>query len=170
MFRYICPALEKERSLSLPIAIGTLQRRGEKNGKSKMNSKIKISKKVILKLAFFTAVIGVAALFDFYFDNSRVNVIEIETSLPEDEKEQGSILLINQNVNSGVKASVSKTVVRKPQLKSHDKYVQKYYQLRNYQVLKAEVQTQTTPLIDTYRYLAFKNYYYSIPDDDPLNS
>lgn len=130
---------------------------------------MKISKKVILKLALFAAVVGITAVFDFYFDNNRVDVKEIETGLPEDDKEQGSILLINQTINTGVKDSASKTVVRKPQLKSHDKYVQKYYQLRNFLVLKDEVQTQTTPLINTYHYLAFKNYFYSIPDD-PLNS
>jgi hypothetical protein len=159
------PRLKKERSLSRP-----LQRRGEKKGKIKMNINKKISKKEILKLALFAAVIGIAALFDFYFDNKRVDVNEIAASTPENEKEQGSILLINQTINSGVKVSACKTVVRKPQLKSHDKFVQRYYQLRNFQVLKAEVQTQTTPLINTYHYLAFKNYFYSIPDDDPLNS
>lgn len=130
----------------------------------------KISKKVILRLALFAAVIGVAALFDFYFDNNRLEISEIESNSTNDEKDRGSVLLINQTINSGAKASASKTIVRKPQLKSHDKLVQKYYQLRNYQVLKAEVQTQTTPLINTYHYLAFKNYFYSVPDDDPLNS
>lgn len=130
----------------------------------------KISKKVILRLALFAAVIGIAALFDIYFDDNRFEIEETENSSPKNEKEQGSVLLINQTVNTGAKTSVCKSVVRKPQLKSHDKLVQKYYQLRNYQVLKAELQTQTTPLISTYHYLAFKNYFYSIPDDNPLNS
>ena len=124
----------------------------------------------MLRLALFAAVIGIAALFDIYFDNNRVELNEFETSSPEDEKEQGSILLINQTINSGAKVSAGKTVVRNPQLKSHDKLVQKYYQLRNYQVLKAESQTQTTPLINSYHYLVFKNYFYSVPEDDPLNS
>lgn len=131
---------------------------------------MKISKNMVLRLAVFAAVIGIAALFDIYFDNNRIEIKEIESNSPKDEKEQSSILLINQNVNSGAKASASKTVVRKPQLKSHDKYVQKYYQLRNYQILKAEAQIQTAPIISTYHYLAFKNYFYSIPDDVPLNS
>ena len=124
----------------------------------------------MLRLALFAAVIGIAALFDIYFDNNRVEINEFETSSPEDEKEQGSILLINQTINSGAKVSAGKTVVRNPQLKSHDKLVQKYYQLRNYQVLKAESQTQTTPLINSYHYLVFKNYFYSVPEDNPLNS
>ena len=124
----------------------------------------------MLRLALFAAVIGIAALFDIYFDNNRVELNEFETSSPEDEKEQGSILLINQTINSGAKVSAGKTIVRNPQLKSHDKLVQKYYQLRNYQVLKAEAQTQTTPLINSYHYLVFKNYFYSVPEDNPLNS
>lgn len=134
-----------------------------------MNIKKIISKKLVVRLALFAAVIGIAALFDIYFDNNRIELKEIETN-SQDEKEQGSILLINQTINSGAKVTAGKTVVKKPQLKSHDKFIQKYYQLRNYQVLKAEVQTQTAPLINAYHYLAFKNYFYSIPDDIPLNS
>ena len=134
-----------------------------------MNIKKIISKKLVVRLALFAAVIGIAALFDIYFDNNRIELKEIETN-SQDEKEQGSILLINQTINSGAKVTAGKTVIKKPQLKSHDKFIQKYYQLRNYQVLKAEVQTQTAPLINAYHYLAFKNYFYSIPDDIPLNS
>ena len=125
---------------------------------------------MVVRLALFATVIGIAALFDIYFDNNRAELKEIETSAPEDEKGQGSILLINQTINSGAKVSAGKTIVRNPQLKSHDKLVQKYYQLRNYQVLKAEAQTQTTPLINSYHYLVFKNYFYSVPEDNPLNS
>ena len=123
-----------------------------------------------MQLALFAVVIGIATLFDIYFDNKHVEIEEIEANSTEDEKEQDSILLISQSTNLGAKTSVNKTVVRKIQLKSHDKFIQKYYQLRNYQVLKAEVQTQTTPLINNYHYLAFKNYFYSIPDDVPLKS
>ena len=116
------------------------------------------------------AVIGLASLFDIYFENDKVEIVEIEAGSSESEKEKDSILLISQSTNFGAKTSENKTWVRKLQVKSHDKFIQKYYQIRNYQVLKAEVQTQTTPLINSYHYLAFKNYFYSIPDDIPLNS
>jgi cell division protein FtsL len=134
-----------------------------------MKIKNKISKKLVMQLALFAAVIGIATLFDIYFDNKQVEIEEIEANSSEDEKEHDTILLISQSTNLGAKTSVNKTVVRKLQVKSHDKFIQKYYQIRNYQVLKAEVQTQTTPLINSYHYLAFKNYFYSIPDDVPLN-
>jgi len=109
-------------------------------------------------------------MFDIYFSDTQVKPEETETGSTREEKRQEKIVLISQATNFDLKTPVQKSVVRKLQLKSHDKYIQKYYQLRNYQVLKAEVQTQTTSLINTYHYLAFKNYFYSIPDDIPLNS
>ncbi len=135
-----------------------------------MDFKNKISKKVVVKLAVFVAVIGLATLFDHYFDKNKAEAEEIEASSSKENQEQKTLVFISQSPGIGLKTTVEKTTPRKLQLKSQDKFVQKYYQLRNYQVLKAEVQTQTTPLISTYHYLAFKNYFYSVPDDIPLNS
>lgn len=111
-----------------------------------------------------------ASLFDIYFNDNQVKPEETETGSAKNERKQEKIVLISQLTNFDLKTQVHKTVVRKLQVRSHDKFIQKYYQLRNYQVLKAEVQTQTTPLINTYHYLVFKNYFYSVPDDIPLNS
>lgn len=123
-----------------------------------------------MRLALFVAVIGMASLFDIYFDDNKVKPLETETGQSNEGKKQEKIVLISQATNFDIKTQVQKTVVRKLQLKQHDKLIQKYYQLRNYQVLKAEVQTQTTPIINTYHYLAFKNYFFSVPDDSPLIS
>lgn len=135
-----------------------------------MDFKKKISKKIVLKLALFVAVIGLATLFDHYFDKNSEEAKEIEASSSKENQDHKTLVFISQSLNIGVKTTVEKTVPRKFQLKSQDKFIQKYYQLRNYQVLKAEVQTLTTPLISTYHYLAFKNYFYSVPDDIPLIS
>lgn len=135
-----------------------------------MNIKRKISKKIVLRLALFVAVIAMASLFDIYFDDTSIKTEETETGSAKEEKKQERIVLISQSTNLDLRTQVQKTVVRKIQLKSHDKYIQKYYQLRNYQVLRAEVQNQTAPLINSYHYLAFKNYFYSVPDDIPINS
>lgn len=121
-------------------------------------------------MALFVAVIGLASIFDIYLDDNKVKPDETETGQTKKEKEQEKIVLISQSANFDLKTQVQKACVRKLQLKQHDKLIQKYYQLRNYQVLKAEVQTQTTPLINTYHYLAFKNYFFSVPDDIPLIS
>jgi len=130
--------------------------------------KKKITKRAILKLAIFVAVIGVASLFDFYFDKNQEELEEIQAQSKKNTNEQNSVYLISQTSTIGVKVSIQNTLNKKLLLKSQDKFIQKYHLLRNYQVLKAEVQTQTTPLILSYHYLAFKNYYFSDPDDDPL--
>lgn len=122
----------------------------------------------MMRLAVFVAVIGLASLFDVYFDEDYAALNEIEAEANENSRESNTIYLINQTNTVVLKTSVQFATGKKLQLKSQDKFIQKYYQLRNYQVLKAEVQTQTAPLINTYHYLAFKNYFFSDPDDDPL--
>ncbi len=123
-----------------------------------------------MRLAIFVAVIGLATLFDVYFDEDYAALDELEAKANEHSQEPNTIYLINQTNSVVVKTSVQLTAGKKLQLKSQDKFIQKYHQLRNYQVLKAEVQTQTTPLINSYHYLAFKNYFFSDPDDDPLKA
>jgi hypothetical protein len=129
--------------------------------------RIKLSKKQWLRLAVFAGLIAVAAIFDIYFEKSGVQVGSIENGAGNSENEKGSVQLFSQNVDFGVKIQVLKTVQRKIQLKTHDKFLQQFHQLRNYQVLKAEVQTQTAPQILTYKYLSFLSFIYFSPDDIP---
>ncbi len=124
----------------------------------------------MIQIVLFVAVIATATALDIYFNKNNVEFAEIETESTENTKEQNSILLISQTTNTGVKTLEQKYSSRKFQIKSHDKFVRKNYQLRNFQILKAEVQTQTTPLINSYHYLAFKNFFFTDPDDDLLKS
>ncbi|MEZ5106541.1 MAG: hypothetical protein R2757_18715 [Draconibacterium sp.] len=135
-----------------------------------MKIKKKITKKMWLKLLLFVAVIGTAALFDYFFDDDLAALDEIEANAGSQPGDQNTVYLISQTNSIAVKSNVQAASDKKLQVKSHDKLIQKFHQLRNYQVLKAEVQTQTTPLINTYHYLAFKNYYFSDPDDDLLKA
>lgn len=135
-----------------------------------MDFRKKISKKLVLKLALFVAVMCLAGVFDVYIDQNAEAVKEIKSESKDDTKEQHSVYFIAQNNFVAAKTSVQKNFNRKLQLKSHDKFIRKYHQLRNNQVLKAEVQPQTTPLIDSYHYLAFQNYFFSDPDEHPAFS
>ncbi|MCK5729698.1 MAG: hypothetical protein KAH68_01405 [Draconibacterium sp.] len=135
-----------------------------------MEIKKYISKKLILRLAFFVAIISVATLFDLYFENNPEKLKLIQTESADNTDVQGSVYFATQTNTFDVKTSSQKNTRRKLHAQSHAKFVQKYYQLRNFQILKAEVQTQTSPLILSYHYLVFKNYFFSAPDDDPLIS
>lgn len=129
-----------------------------------------ISKKVLLRLAFFLAVIGVASMFDVYFENNPDKLEEMQSESADNTGEQGKMYFVSQTNTISAKTSTQKDAGRKLLIKSHDKFIQKYHQQRNYQVLKAEVQTQSTPLILSYHYLVFKNYFFTSPDDEPLIS
>jgi hypothetical protein len=129
-----------------------------------------ISKILLVRLALFVAVIGVATLFDIFFESNSGRLEEMQTESTGNSGEQGKMYFVTQTNSIGAKTSAQKNAARKLQVKSHDKLIQKYHQLRNFQVLKAEVQSQTTLLISSYHYLAFKNYFFTNPDDEPLVS
>ena len=118
------------------------------------------------KLALFVAVIGTASLFDYFFDDDLSALDKIETEAGKHSTDQNTVYLINQVNTLALKSSVQFASVKKFHVKSHDRFIQKYHQLRNYQVLKAETGDRTSPLINTYHYLAFKNFYFTDPDDD----
>ena len=141
--------------------------RFETNNLCEMKIKKNISNKLLLRLALFVAVIGVASMFDVYFENNPEKLKEMQAESDDTTGEQNRMYFVSQDNSLGAKTSGQKDTGRKLQVKSHDKFIQKYHQQRNYQVLKAEVQTQTTPLILTYHYLVFKNYFFTDPDDDP---
>lgn len=123
---------------------------------------------MILKLALFVAVIGVATLFDAYFDKNSTEFDKLETKSESNSSNYSPAYLVIQSNSFGEKAFAQKTLGRKLFSHSHTKFLQKYHQLRNFQVLKAEIQTQTTPIISSYHYLVFKQYFFTLPDDKPL--
>ena len=135
-----------------------------------MDFRKKISKKLVLKLVLFVMAIALASVFDVYLDKNIEETKEVKSESKDTTKDHHSIYFIAQNNFVAAKTSVQKNFDRKLQLKSHDKFIRKFHQLRNHQVLKAEVQLQTTPMINSYHYLAFQNYSFSNPDDIPLRS
>lgn len=135
-----------------------------------MKFKIKISKKLIFRLALFAAVLGFASLLDTYFEKNPVQIDQPVSKSNHSAEEHGTIYLFTQANTFSAKTSVQKAPSRKLFEQSHDKFLQKYHQLRNYQVLKADAQTHKVPLFLSYHYLVFRNYFYTVPDDEPLLS
>ncbi|WP_346855504.1 hypothetical protein [uncultured Draconibacterium sp.] len=132
-----------------------------------MNFKIEISKKILLRLALFVALIGVAFLFDAYLDKNpaELNTMQAESGKHE-TRDTGGVYLIAQSSSLTLKTAGEKSVQRKFQIQLHDKFLRKYHQKRNYQVLKAELATQSAPIIQSYHYLVFENHFFPQPDED----
>ncbi len=127
-----------------------------------------ITKKLLVKLAVFTVLIAAAFALDAYFEKNPADLDEIQAGAEQHSHEQGEVYILAQASPSTVKTSVQKTSTRNQKIETHTKFLRKYHSIRNYQVLKAEVIQQTSPLITSYHYLVFQTHLFS-PDEDPLS-
>ncbi len=124
---------------------------------------------MLVQFALFMAVVAAALIIDVYSGN---NTKEIEKTQAESQKhasEPGSIYIIAQSGSLSLKTSVHKSPTRDSNIQLHDKFLRKYHQIRNYQVLKAEVKSHAVPIIQSYHYLVFQNYFYTNPDEHLLS-
>ena len=127
-----------------------------------------ISKNLLVKLLVFVALVAAALALDTYFENNPTQLEEIQAETEQQSHSQGKIYILAQATTVSVKSSVQKTPTRNQQIETHTKFLRKYHSIRNFQVLKAEVIQQTTPLITSYHYLVYQNHSLT-PDDDPLS-
>jgi len=130
-----------------------------------LNIKRKISKKLLLQLLLFTGIIAGATVFDSYFDN---NEIEIETASEESDNtanEPAKVYLFSQVNNLAAKTSAQKNTSRK-YFEQHTKFLQRYHESKNFRDLKLDEKKPKTPLFLSFHYLIFRNYFFSLPDDD----
>lgn len=130
--------------------------------------KLNISRKLVIRLAFFAAMIAAAFWMDAYLEKNPAELKNIEADAGAHNADQGEFYVLAQTGTVNVKTSVQKVQTRNHQIQQHDKFLRKYHSVRNYQVLKAEVIQQTTPLITSYHYLVYQNHSLTSPDEDPL--
>lgn len=121
-------------------------------------------------MAFFVTLIGAAIVLDIYFEKNPIEFNQMESKSDQTSVEHGTIYLFAQGNSLNAKTSFQKTFDRKLFQKSHDKLFQKYHQLRNYQIIKADSQIRIAPLTLAFHYLVFRNCSYTVPDDEPLIS
>jgi len=130
--------------------------------------KLNISRKLLIRLAFFAALIGTAIWVDAYLKKNPTKLDDIQADADNHSANQGEVYVLAQANPLSVKTVVQKTPTRNQHSEAHNKFLRQYYSVRNYQVLKAEVVQQTSPLITSYHYLVFQNHSLS-PDEDPLS-
>jgi hypothetical protein len=135
-----------------------------------VNIRIKITKKQLLKLVIFTALIGFAFILDNYLEKNPVEITGNIAQKGQNTEEHFSVYIVSQITSYSAKISAQKIPDRKYFQQSHDKLIQKFHQLRNYQLLKSDAENLKEPLLLTFHFLVFRNYFYSSPDDVPLIS
>ena len=136
-----------------------------------MNFRIKISKKQLLRLIIFASLLGFAFILGSYFEKSSIDIVDKSAQKSHEAEVPGIVCFFAQNATTfSAKISMQKTSDRKFFQQSHAKFIQKYHQLRNYQLLKCEAENFKEPLILTLHFLGFRNCFYSLSDDVPLIS
>ena len=135
-----------------------------------MKLKIQITKKLVLQLVLFTALVGISRLVDSYFELHPGTLKELQASSEEAEKEQNVVYLFSQTSNLSIKSPLQKSPVRKLFEQAHDKYVQKCHQLRDHLAYKAEKKVPRKPMHLTCHNLLFRHHYFTNPDDKPQDS
>lgn len=133
--------------------------------------KIKISKTIIAKLVVFTALTGLAVLLDNYFEKNPVKMDELASDSAQTACEHGTIYLFSQGSSTTTKTLDHRTPDQKILQQSHNKLLQKYHQLRSYQVMKKKAMIQKPAFILTCHFQLFRNYHFTFTEDDvPLTA
>ncbi len=132
-----------------------------------MNLRKYISKYFVLRFCLLLLLVGGAAIFDLYHvANQKIsdNVRKIPSS---NETDSNKIFFCNQLPTYNLKVSANDFTIRFRLSVSQDKYLLKYYNLRTFQLMKAETVHCFVPSVCSFHSLPFNRVLYASPDDTP---
>ena len=126
-----------------------------------------ISKHFILRLCLLILLIGSAAVFDMYHASSQT-LADSLTRVPSKNDMDGCKMFFCNQVNTyNLKTPSNEFSVRFRLAYTQDKFLLKHYNLRTFQLMKAESLHSFFPVICSFHSLPFNRVLYSSPDDVP---
>lgn len=132
----------------------------------RMNLNKYISKLFILRFCLILALIGSAALFDVYHSSGLKQAANQKTPVQNDS-DSSKVFFCNQMPSYNLRTLGTDFVVRFRFDVSQDKFLLKYYNLRTFQIMKAEISSVSFPMECSFHSLPFNRVFYSSPDDTP---
>lgn len=132
-----------------------------------MNLKKYISKHFILRMILLIALVGSAALFDVYHQVSQTTAGNTKKAPVSNETEANKLFFCNQAPAFNLKTLGSDFSVKIRMTCTQHKFLLKYYNLRTFQMVKAESLHTSFPVVSSYQALPFNRVIYSSPDDTP---
>lgn len=132
-----------------------------------MDLKKYISKHLVMRLCLLLTLVGSAALFDVYHSDSQKLTGKTPKAPASNEAEANKVFFCNQVPSYNLKTSGTDITIRLRFSCSQDKFLLKYYNLRTFQLMKAETLHASCPRICSFRALPFNRVLYSSPDDIP---
>ena len=126
-----------------------------------------ISKHFLLRLCLLISMIGSAAVLDMYLACNH-KLADSITKMPAPEDiDAGKMFFCNQVNTYNLKTPTGEFSVRFRLAYTQDKFLLKHYNLRTFQLMKAESMHSFFPVVCSFHSLPFNRVLYSSPDDVP---
>ena len=125
------------------------------------------SKQFILRLCMLIALLGSAALFDMYHSSNQKSLGSATKSPVQQEADGIKIFVCNQVNPYNLKTPANEFSVRFKFAYTQDKFLLKHYNLRTFQMMKAESLHTSFPALGSFHSLPFNRVIYFSPDDIP---
>jgi hypothetical protein len=132
-----------------------------------MSLKKYISKHFILRLCLLLLLVSGAAVFDLYHVANQKLADNVRKNPVTDGAENNKVFFCNQIPTYNLKTSGNDFTIRFRLSYSQDKYLLKYYNLRTFQLMKAETVHCFVPSVCSFHSLPFNRVLYASPDDTP---
>ena len=132
-----------------------------------MNLKKYISKHFVMRLILLIALVGSAALFDVYHQVNQIAAGNTKKTPVSNETEANKLFFCNQAPVFNLKTLGSDFSVKIRMTCTQHKFLLKYYNLRTFQMVKAESLQTSFPSLSSYHALPFNRVIYSSPDVTP---
>lgn len=125
------------------------------------------SKHFLLRLLLLIALIGSAAVFDMYHSVNQKLAGSASKAPAQQDVQDSKMFFCNQINTFNLKTPASEFSVRFKLACTQDKFLVKYYNLRMFQLMKAESLHASLPVFSIFHSLPFNRVLYFSPDDIP---
>jgi len=127
-----------------------------------------ISKLFILRLCLLISLISSAAVFDMYHDGNKKLADPITKSPAQNDFDTRKMYFCNPVNTFNFKAPIGDEFSIRFRLAiNQDKFLLRHYNLRTFQLMKAESLHSFLPAVCSFHSLPFNLVLYSSPDDNP---
>ena len=132
-----------------------------------MKFKKYISKHFLLRFSLLLMLVGSAALFDMYHASKQSLADSLQKEPKQDESETNKVFYYNQSPINSFKTPVSDFSVRFKHACTQNKFLRKHYNLRTFQIMKAEALHQLNPSVHSFHAFPYNRVIYTKSDDTP---
>jgi hypothetical protein len=132
-----------------------------------MKLKKYLSKHFIIRFCLILALVGGAMVFDMYHAANQKIVLKTRKMPAAPETDNNKTFFCNQVPSYNLKTSASEFSVRFRNTFTQNKFLIQHYNLRTFQLMKAEAVQSSFPALCSFHSLPFNRVLYSSPDDIP---